>query len=74
MFVFFGGGTVAIHEIAGLIAFARMLIVTVRVPVGRIRKDEKMIMKFHRFSLAGCLIWFMSYFSPIFFSITDKCI
>ena len=64
-----GGMTFDIHGITGLIAIILMLIHAVWALVVLIRKDEKAITNFHKFSVAVWIIWLIPYFSPMFFSL-----
>ena len=64
-----GGLTFDIHGITGLIAIILMLIHAVWALVVLIRKDEKAITNFHKFSVAVWIIWLIPYFSPMFFSL-----
>ena len=64
-----GGMTFDIHGITGLIAIILMLIHTVWALVVLIRKEEKAITNFHKFSVAVWIIWLIPYFSPMFFNL-----
>ena len=55
-----------IHGVTGVIAILLMLIHAVWASVVLIRKDEKMINNFHKFSVVVWLIWLIPYFSPMF--------
>jgi len=68
MIGFVGGMTFDIHGISGLIAIVLMLIHAIWAAVVLIRKDEHMIMNFHKFSIVVWLIWLIPYFSPMFFN------
>ena len=68
MFNYVGGITFDIHGISGLIAIILMLIHAIWAAVVLIRKNEKMILNFHKFSVAVWLIWLIPYFSPMFFN------
>jgi uncharacterized repeat protein (TIGR03987 family) len=67
MFDYVGGMTFDIHGITGLIAIILMFIHAAWAAVVLIRKDEKMIVNFHKFSIVVWLIWLIPYFSPMFF-------
>lgn len=69
MFEYVGGMAFDIHGISGLIAIVLMLIHAVWALVVLIRKDEKAITNFHKFSVIVWLIWLIPYFSPMFFSL-----
>ncbi|NIV35419.1 MAG: TIGR03987 family protein, partial [Anaerolineae bacterium] len=53
----------------GLIAIVLMLIHAAWAFVVLLRKDEKAIKSFHKFSVAVWAIWLIPYFSPMFFSL-----
>lgn len=67
MFKFVGGMTFDIHGITGVIAIALMFIHALWALVVLLKKDEKAILNFHKFSVAVWLIWLIPYFSPMFF-------
>ena len=69
MFEMVGGMTFDLHGISGLIAIILMLIHAVWASVVLIRKNEKAIRSFHKFSVAVWVIWLIPYFSPMFFNI-----
>ncbi|MCJ7733255.1 MAG: TIGR03987 family protein [Anaerolineales bacterium] len=69
MFKYVGGMAFDVHGISGLIAIVLMLIHAVWALVVLIRKDEKAITNFHKFSVIVWLIWLIPYFSPMFFSL-----
>ena len=60
-----GGLTTDIHGVTGVIAILLMLIHAVWATVVLIRKDEKAIRNFHKFSLVVWLIWLIPYLSPM---------
>jgi uncharacterized repeat protein (TIGR03987 family) len=62
-----GGLTFDIHAVTGVIAIVLMLIHAVWATVVLIRKDEKMINNFHKFSVVVWFIWLIPYFSPMLF-------
>ena len=68
MFEMVGGMTFDIHGITGLIAILLMLIHAGWALIVLIRKDEKAIANFHKFSVAVWVIWLIPYFSPMFFN------
>ena len=68
MLDYVGGLTFDIHGVSGLIAIILMLIHAIWAAVVLVRKDEKLIMNFHKFSVAVWLIWLIPYFSPMFFN------
>ena len=64
-----GGLTFDIHGITGVIAILLMLIHAVWATIVLVRKDEKMINNFHKFSVVVWFIWLIPYFSPMFFAL-----
>ena len=60
-----GGLTADIHGVTGVIAILLMMIHAIWATVVLIRKDEKMIRNFHKFSLVVWLIWLIPYLSPM---------
>jgi len=70
MFEMVGGMTFDIHGITGLVAIILMAVHAVWALVVLIKKDEKAIQNFHKFSLVVWFIWLIPYFSPMFFSMT----
>lgn len=69
MFEFVGGMTFDVHGISGLLAIILMLIHAVWATVVLVKKDENMIIKFHRFSVFVWCVWLIPYFSPMIFQI-----
>jgi uncharacterized repeat protein (TIGR03987 family) len=61
-----GGLSFDIHGLTGLIAILLMLIHALWATVVLVRKDELMILNFHKFSVTVWLIWLVPYFSPMF--------
>jgi uncharacterized repeat protein (TIGR03987 family) len=68
MLDFAGGLTFDIHGISGLLAIILMFIHAAWALVVLIRKNEKALTNFHKFSLFVWLIWLIPYFSPMIFS------
>ena len=64
-----GGLTFDIHGISGLIAIILMFIHAVWALIVLLRKNEKMIQNFHKFSLFVWVVWLIPYFSPMFFNL-----
>jgi uncharacterized repeat protein (TIGR03987 family) len=60
-----GGLTSDIHGVTGVIAILLMLIHAAWATMVLLRKDEKMIQNFHKFSLVVWLIWLVPYLSPM---------
>lgn len=48
-----------------------MCVHAIRATVVLIKKDEKMIASFHRFSVAVWLIWLIPCFNPMLFGIAE---
>ena len=69
MFDFVGGMSYDIHGFSGLLAIILMFIHAIWATFVLVRKDEKMIANFHKFSIAVWLIWLIPYFSPMAFQI-----
>ena len=64
-----GGLTFDLHGTTGVIAIVLMLVHAVWATVVLLRKDERWILNFHRFSVVVWLIWLVPYASPMFFSL-----
>jgi uncharacterized repeat protein (TIGR03987 family) len=62
-----GGLTFDLHGVTGVVAIVLMLIHAVWATVVLIRKDERLIYSFHRFSVVVWLIWLVPYLSPMIF-------
>jgi len=65
MFKMGGGLSLTIHAATGLLAIVLMFIHAIWATLVLVRKDERMIRTFHRFSVAVWLIWLVPYFSPM---------
>ena len=65
MFEFVGGMSYDVHGVSGLIAIILMFIHAAWAAVVLIKKDEKAITNFHKFSLLVWLVWLIPYFSPM---------
>jgi len=68
MFDMVGGMSFDVHGITGLIAIVLMLIHAVWATMVLVRKNEKAIHNFHKFSVLVWVIWLIPYFSPMFFA------
>lgn len=66
MFESVGGLTYDVHGLTGLLAIILMLIHAVWATVVLLKKDEKLIRNFHRFSVLVWVIWLIPYLSPMF--------
>jgi uncharacterized repeat protein (TIGR03987 family) len=65
MFDYVGGMSYDIHGLSGLLAIILMLIHAIWATLVLVRKDEKMIANFHKFSIVVWFIWLIPYFSPM---------
>ncbi len=65
MFEMVGGLTFDIHGLSGVLAIVLMFIHAIWATIVLVRKDEKMIANFHKFSVAVWLIWLIPYLSPM---------
>ena len=63
-----GGLTFDIHGVTGVIAILLMLVHAIWATVVLLRKEERAIVNFHKFSLVVWLIWLVPYFSGFFLS------
>ncbi len=72
MFKMVGGMTFDIHGISGVLAIALMIIHAAWALVVLVKKDEKSIVSFHKFSIVVWIIWLIPYFSPMFFGIAGQ--
>lgn len=70
MFEFVGGMAFDLHGITGMIAILLMFIHAVWAFVVLVKKDEKAIRNFHKFSVAVWVIWLIPYFSPMVFGLS----
>jgi uncharacterized repeat protein (TIGR03987 family) len=71
MFERAGGLTFDVHGISGVLAIALMFVHAIWATVVLIKRDERMIASFHRFSVAVWLIWLIPYFSPMLFAMAE---
>ena len=65
MFEFVGGMTLDIHGMSGLLAIILMFVHAIWATIVLVKKDEKMIVSFHKFSIFVWLVWLIPYFSPM---------
>jgi uncharacterized repeat protein (TIGR03987 family) len=63
-----GGLTFDIHGATGVLAILLMLVHAVWASIVLIRKDEKAIANFHKFSVLVWVIWLIPYFTGFFVS------
>ena len=71
MFEFVGGMSYDIHGFSGVLAIVLMFIHAIWATFVLIKKDEKMIANFHKFSIAVWLIWLIPYLSPMVFGMME---
>ena len=71
MFEYVGGMSYDIHGFSGVLAIVLMFVHAIWATYVLIRKDEKMIVSFHKFSIFVWLIWLVPYFSPMAFRILE---
>ncbi|HAK46160.1 MAG TPA: TIGR03987 family protein [Spirochaeta sp.] len=71
MFSYSEGMSFDIHGISGVIAIVLMFVHALWALIVLIRKDKKMITKFHRFSIIVWIIWLIPYLSPMFINMFD---
>ncbi len=69
MLDFAGGLTFDIHGLTGLLAIVLMAIHAVWATIVLLRRDERLIRTFHRFSIVVWAIWLIPYFSPMVFAL-----
>lgn len=60
--------TADLHGVTGLLAILLMLIHAIWATIVLVRRDERAILNFHKFSLVVWLIWLVPYFSGFFLS------
>jgi uncharacterized repeat protein (TIGR03987 family) len=61
-----GGITFDVHGLTGVVAILLMLLHAAWASVVLLRKEERLIQNFHKFSLVVWLIWLVPYFSGFF--------
>ena len=61
-----GGLTSDIHSLTGVVAILLMLIHAIWASIVLVRKDENLIVNFHKFSLGVWVIWLVPYFNGFF--------
>lgn len=71
MFEYVGGMSYDVHGFSGVLAIILMFIHAIWATIVLIKKDEKMIVNFHKFSIFVWLFWLIPYFSPMVFSIVE---
>ena len=63
-----GGITLDIHGVTGVLAILLMVVHAVWATAVLLRKDERAIVNFHRFSVLVWAIWLVPYFTGFFVS------
>ena len=63
-----GGITLDIHSVTGVLAILLMVVHAVWATAVLVRKDERAIVNFHRFSVLVWAIWLVPYFTGFFVS------
>jgi uncharacterized repeat protein (TIGR03987 family) len=63
-----GGLTFDVHGLTGLAAIILMLIHAVWATIVLVKRDERLINNFHKFSVLVWIIWLVPYLSPMFFA------
>ena len=71
MFDFVGGMSYDVHGFSGVLAIVLMFIHAIWATFVLVRKNEKMIANFHRFSIAVWFIWLIPYLSPMIFRMLE---
>ena len=72
MFDFAGGLTFDVHGLTGVLAIALMAVHAAWATVVLVRRDERWIRSFHKFSIVVWAIWLVPYFSPVFFAMSGS--
>ena len=70
MFDYVGGMKYDIHGVSGVLAIALMFIHAIWATIVLLRKDERMILNFHKFSIFVWLVWLIPYSSPMVLRMT----
>jgi uncharacterized repeat protein (TIGR03987 family) len=65
MFEYVGGMSYDVHGFSGVLAILLMLVHAIWATFVLVRKDEEMIVSFHKFSIFVWLVWLIPYFSPM---------
>lgn len=72
MLDYVGGLTSDVHGISGVIAITLMIIHAVWATWVLLKKDERMIRNFHKFSVFVWCIWLIPYLSPMFLRVAGS--
>lgn len=68
MFEMADAQALSVHGLTGIVAIVLMFIHAVWASVVLARKDERLIINFHKFSIVVWLIWLVPYFNGFFVS------
>ena len=71
MFEFVGGMSYDVHGFLGVLAIILMLVHAIWATLVLVKKDEKMIVNFHKLSIFVWLVWLIPYFSPMALRIVE---
>jgi uncharacterized repeat protein (TIGR03987 family) len=69
MFKMAGGMTFDVHGLSGLTAIILMFVHAIWATIVLVKKDERWIYRFHKFSVFVWIVWLIPYFSPMFFAL-----
>lgn len=65
MFDYVGGMEYDIHGVSGVLAIGLMFVHAIWATIVLLKKDERMIMSFHKFSIFVWIVWLIPYSSPM---------
>ncbi len=65
MMEYAGGLTADVHGVTGVLAILLMVVHAIWATVVLVRKDERAIVNFHKFSIVVWAIWLVPYFSGV---------
>ena len=65
MFDYVGGMEYDIHGYSGVLAIALMFVHAIWATIVLLKKDERMIRSFHKFSVFVWIVWLIPYSSPM---------
>ena len=71
MMEYVGGMSWDVHGISGVFAIALMFVHAILATIVLVKKDEKMILNLHKFSIFVWIIWLIPYFSPMVFRLVE---
>jgi uncharacterized repeat protein (TIGR03987 family) len=64
-----GGMNFDLHGLTGALAIALMFVHAIWATLVLMRRDERWIYRFHRFSVFVWAVWLIPYLSPMFFAV-----